>query len=176
MSDESNVTPESKPEFDPRYGLIGKKQRPQIPTVVKVILGFFGALILVGFIIGFTSKPESNLSVVTTSTDQSTSSSQIETASADSGTSRSFHLDSVTFKDLSAFGGALARVTNISDSTKTALMGITIYGPDDTTPIQNLVGTAEAVPPGQTVTVQFVGTDPLPDGEFTYDFQVSMEM
>ncbi|MEI6407275.1 MAG: hypothetical protein WCO85_07095 [Actinomycetes bacterium] len=89
---------------------------------------------------------------------------------------KSFRLESVTFNSSLGSAGGDARVTNISNHSRTAILGITIFASDGKTILVNLVGNANDVSPGQTVTVSFfsAGGD-LPSGSFKYTFQVTAE-
>ena len=107
-------------------------------------------------------------------TDEITSDS-VPPADSDPMTDKSFRLDSVSFKDVSDIGGANARITNISDKTRTAIFTISIFESDDVTVAVSLSGSAQGVVPGQTVTVDFFAGQNLPNGRFSYAFQVDME-
>lgn len=89
---------------------------------------------------------------------------------------KSFRLESVSFNTDLGSAGANARVTNISNRTKTASLGISIFASDGVTVLANLFGSANAVAPGQTITVTFMSVNgELPSGQFKYSFQVSAE-
>jgi hypothetical protein len=89
---------------------------------------------------------------------------------------KSFRLESVSFNTDLGTAGAEARITNISRSSKSASLGITILGTDGKTVLVNMVGSALQVSPGQTVTVTFVSmSGDLPSGNFKYAFQVTAE-
>ena len=54
-------------------------------------------------------------------------------------------------------------------------MTITIFKSDGNSIFMTLMGSAQDVKPGETVTVQFVGSGALPTGTFKYNFQVDAE-
>ena len=100
-------------------------------------------------------------------------------ASKDSSgmSSKSFRLENATFNTDLGSAGATARITNTSKSTKSATMTITIFGPDGKSVKASLMGVANSVGAGQTVTVTFFSVnDQLPAGEFKYAFQVDTEL
>jgi len=89
---------------------------------------------------------------------------------------KSFRLESVSFNTDLGSAGANARVTNISNRSKTATLGITIFASDGVTVLANLFGSANEVAPGQTITVTFMSVNgELPSGRFKYSFQVTAE-
>lgn len=89
---------------------------------------------------------------------------------------KSFRLVSVSFNTDLGSAGANARVTNISNRSKSASLGITILAKDGVTVLANLMGSANEVAPGQTITVTFISVNGvLPSGQFKYSFQVSAE-
>lgn len=90
--------------------------------------------------------------------------------------SKSFRLESVSFNSDLGSAGASARVINISRTTKTATMSISIFGPDGKTVLFNMMGVVNAVPAGQTVTATFTSINgEFPSGQFKYSFQVDAE-
>jgi len=95
----------------------------------------------------------------------------------DSGSmqSKSFKLVSIAFNDNGYGGQASARMTNTSNKSKTALFTLTFFAADKKTIAGTMMGSAEKVLPGETVTVNFVGTASLPSGPFTYTFQTDLE-
>ena len=90
--------------------------------------------------------------------------------------SKSFRLDSISFKSEFGSAGATARVTNSSKKTKSASMNISIFASDGKTVAVSMMGIVNAVGPGDTVTVEFMSiSGELPDGAFKYSFQVDLE-
>ncbi|MDO8644962.1 MAG: FxLYD domain-containing protein [Candidatus Planktophila sp.] len=102
--------------------------------------------------------------------------STVPTIKASTGIqSKSFNLESVTFSDDFGLTSASGRVKNTSAKVKNALMTITIFNSDGKSIYTTMVGSAQNVNPGETVTVQFIGTGSLPSGTFKYSFQVDTE-
>ena len=67
-------------------------------------------------------------------------------------------------------------MTNISNRSKSASLGITIFAADGVSVLANLFGSVVSVAPGQTITVIFMSVNgELPSGQFKYSFQVSAE-
>ena len=90
--------------------------------------------------------------------------------------SKSFRLESATFNSDFGSAGATARVTNVSKSTKTATMTITVFASDGKTVAFTMSGVVNAVGAGQTVSATFVSiSGALPSGSFKYQFQVDAE-
>jgi hypothetical protein len=90
--------------------------------------------------------------------------------------SKSFRLESVTFNSELGSAGADARVTNTSKNTRSAIMVITIFKSDNKSIAFTMSGVANAVSPGDTVSVTFMSiSGDLPSGQFKYTFQVSTE-
>jgi hypothetical protein len=87
---------------------------------------------------------------------------------------KSFVVESVRIGDdgLGDFGGT-ARIRNESGSEKTALVTFTIFA--DGEPVGSLLGSVNAVSPGQSVTVRLISTDRYVPGATEYDFQVDVE-
>lgn len=89
---------------------------------------------------------------------------------------KSFRLESISFNTDLGSAGANARITNISNRSKSASLGISIFGKDGVTVLLNLMGVVNDVAPGQTVTATFMSVSGnLPSGQFKYSFQVSAE-
>lgn len=86
----------------------------------------------------------------------------------------SFSSEEPMVKDdgLGSLGGT-ARVTNTSDSGKTAVFTYTVFV--DGAQVGTLQGSAADVEAGSTSTVQLVSTDPIVDGPYTFEFQVDTE-
>jgi len=139
----------------------------------KVFLGIATAFVVLAIIGALTNKSDPMTSVAELL--QTTDPSQAITNNTDPMTDKSFHLVSVNFTNNSGFGGANARITNTSDQVKTAIFGITIFAPDGVSVAQNLMGSADGVQPGQTVTVQFISDGEVPNHQFQYAFQVTTE-
>lgn len=90
--------------------------------------------------------------------------------------SKDFVLVSVNFADDGTGDvGGVARITNTARSTKTGSFTITLFDSSGTNVIATLTGSAEAVDPGNTITVQFISLDPVPSGQFKYQFQTDLE-
>lgn len=89
---------------------------------------------------------------------------------------KSFRLESISFNTDLGSAGANARITNISNRSKSASLGISIFAKDGVTVLVNLIGVVNDVAPGQTVTATFMSVSgDLPSGQFKYSFQVSTE-
>ena len=97
-------------------------------------------------------------------------------SSSSSFQSKSFRLESVTFNSELGSAGADARVTNTSKNTRSAIMVITIFKNDNKSIAFTMSGAANAVNPGETISVTFMSiSGNLPSGQFKYTFQVSTE-
>jgi hypothetical protein len=85
-----------------------------------------------------------------------------------------WRLDSLQVKDdgLGDFG-AVGRITYTGDDSEggTNLFTVTLFEKDGTTIVATLQGSASDVKPGQTVTTQFISTDPYKKGKFPSTFQ-----
>jgi hypothetical protein len=85
-----------------------------------------------------------------------------------------FSVESLQVKDngLGDIGG-IARVTNNSTESLTATFTFTFF--QGSRIVGTAIGSASAVSPGQTVTVELASTDPMISGSFRYQFQVDVE-
>lgn len=146
---------------------------PNTSTGKKILLGVATAFVVLAIIGALANKGASVKSVAELL--QTTDATQAITNNTDPMTDKSFHLVSVNFTNNSGFGGADARITNISDQVKSAIFGLTIFAPDGVSVAQSLMGSADGVQPGQTVTVQFVSDGEVPNRRFQYAFQVTTE-
>ena len=157
---------------------VGKK-------ILVGVLAFFAFMIILGAVLGKGATSTNSLTPAATPSLTSTPSAALTAKPKPTGTvakkpglaqDKSFRLESVSFNTDLGSAGANARVTNISDTPKTGIFGISIFEPDGVTVAVDLMGSADGVQPGQTVTAQFISTKgDLPAGRFKYSFQVSME-
>ncbi len=69
--------------------------------------------------------------------------------------------------------GGIARITNTASTAKTATFTFTFFQGGQI--VGTAEGSADAVAPGQTVTVQLVSQSPMISGTFRYQFQVDTE-
>lgn len=148
------------------------------------VLGFFAFLIILGAVLGQTSTTAPSVAPATTpnlteapSTPPPAKPSPTTTVAKKSGLAqdKSFRLESLSFNTDLGSAGAAARITNTSDTSKTAVFDITIFAADNVTVAADLTGSAQEVSPGQTVTVQMVSMRAMPTGRFKYSFQVTTE-
>ncbi|HUW87725.1 MAG TPA: hypothetical protein VMW30_05030 [Candidatus Paceibacterota bacterium] len=154
-------------------GSVTPPPTPKNSTGKNILIGIATAFVVLAIIGALFQKSDPATSIAELL--QTTSEGREITNNTDPMTDKSFHLVSVNFTNNSGFGGADARITNISDRVKSAIFGLTIFAPDGISVAQSLMGSAEEVQPGQTVTVQFVGTGEVPASQFSYAFQVSTE-
>ena len=76
-------------------------------------------------------------------------------------------------KDASGICSGTGRITNTSNSEKTAVVTYTLFkGGEQKATLQ---GSANAVAAGKTATVQLISTSPCGAGPFTFEFQVDTE-
>lgn len=85
-----------------------------------------------------------------------------------------WRLDSLQAKDdgLGDFG-AVGRITYTGDDADGGnnIFTVTLFAKDGTTIVATLQGSANSVKPGQTVTTQFISSDPFKPGKFDSSFQ-----
>ena len=154
---------------------------------IKVLIGilvFFAFLIILGAALGQNSTSAPSVAPASTpfstaapSTPPPAKPSPTTTVAKKSGIAqdKSFRLESISFNTDLGSAGAAARITNMSDTSKTAVFDITIFAADNVTVAAVLSGSAQEVSPGQTVTVQMVSMSAMPTGRFKFSFQVSTE-
>lgn len=99
------------------------------------------------------------------------------TQNSDPMTDKSFHVESVSFKNNSlGMGWAVARIKNISNKAYFyTVFTITIFESDNVTVASTLTGITQGAQPGQTLTVQFMDDQPLPSVNFEYAFQTTAQ-
>jgi hypothetical protein len=89
-------------------------------------------------------------------------------------TDKDFTLEALQIRDDGAGDiGGIMRVTNIGSVQRTATFELTFF--QNSQIVGTAVGSANAVAPGQTVTVDLASQDPMISGTFRYAFQVSAE-
>lgn len=149
----------------------------------KILIGgaaFFALMIILGAVLGKSATSTNALTPSVTPTLTSApvaSPTPAATVAKKLGLAqdKSFRLESIKFTNDSG-AGANARVTNISNTSKSAFLGISIFEPDGVTVATTLLDVVNDVAPGQTITATFMSAgDALPSGQFKYSFQVTTE-